>query len=276
MATSRDLYLATSGDFFMATDRAGRMSDDRRPAVAECWTGRSFSGNASHGVDCLSQGVQRVVGAGLDGARRHAKGRGGLGHRCAAEVTLEQHLPMLGRQRPQRAGTSAGRRFAASCPRPAAREPGRWPPRSASRCPPFVDDDALGHGEQPPTPGAAALVQPRKVAPGAKQGLLHNVLGLAVVSTGQADNVGPQGMRVLIVQRAQLVGLTRPTRAAVMPRARGLRAPARPVGRRGRPPGRLEAAATPQPGRLSARAASPTQMPPGRPPIRRSWPGSRT
>ena len=36
---------------------AGRMSDDRRPAVAECWTGWWFSGDASHGVDGLSQGV---------------------------------------------------------------------------------------------------------------------------------------------------------------------------------------------------------------------------
>ncbi|MDT4977501.1 MAG: hypothetical protein QOG98_3259 [Pseudonocardiales bacterium] len=69
-------------------------------AASSCWNGRWSSPDASHGVDCLSQCVQRVVGAGLDGARWHAQGFGGLGHRCVAEVALEQHLAMLGRQRP--------------------------------------------------------------------------------------------------------------------------------------------------------------------------------
>jgi ubiquinone/menaquinone biosynthesis C-methylase UbiE len=51
-------------------------------------------------VDFLSQRVERVVSAGLDGTQWHAEGFGGLGRRCAAEVTLEQHLTVLGRQRP--------------------------------------------------------------------------------------------------------------------------------------------------------------------------------
>jgi hypothetical protein len=51
-------------------------------------------------VDFLPQRVERVVSAGLDGAQWHAEGFGGLGRRCAAEVTLEEHLTVLGRQRP--------------------------------------------------------------------------------------------------------------------------------------------------------------------------------
>ena len=42
------------------------------------------------------------MGAGFDGARRHAKRLGCLGHRCAAVVTLEQHLPVCVRQSSQR------------------------------------------------------------------------------------------------------------------------------------------------------------------------------
>ena len=51
-------------------------------------------------VDFLPQRVERVVSAGLDGTQWHAEGFGGLGRRCAAEVTLEEHLTVLGRQRP--------------------------------------------------------------------------------------------------------------------------------------------------------------------------------
>jgi len=51
-------------------------------------------------VDFLPQRVERVVSAGLDGAQWHAEGFGGLSRRRAAEVTLEEHLTVLGRQRP--------------------------------------------------------------------------------------------------------------------------------------------------------------------------------
>jgi hypothetical protein len=55
--------------------------------------------NASHGVNCLSQCVQRVVGAGLDGARSTASAA--------------------------RSARGAGPRFAAPCPPSTARELGR-------------------------------------------------------------------------------------------------------------------------------------------------------
>src|SRR4029077_6870975 len=74
--------------------------------------------------------------------------------------------------------------------------------------PPPLDDDAFGDGEQPGPRGTAGVVEPGEVAHGAKEGFLHHVLGLAVVSPGQPDRVGPQGRPVPVVQRAQLIGFT--------------------------------------------------------------------
>ena len=49
--------------------------------------------------ECPSQGVQCVVGAGLDRARRNAESFGGLRDGRAAEVALEQYLPVFARER---------------------------------------------------------------------------------------------------------------------------------------------------------------------------------
>jgi hypothetical protein len=49
-------------------------------------------------IECPSQRVQCVVGAGLDCAGRHAESLRGLRCGCAAEVAFEQYLPVLGRQ----------------------------------------------------------------------------------------------------------------------------------------------------------------------------------
>src|SRR6266702_2569250 len=80
---------------------------------------------------------------------------------------------------------------------------------AATRGAPFVDDDALGHGEQPAAHGAADLFKNRRISPRTEQGLLDDVLRLASVAIRQPNDVAEQRDGVLVVQRAQQVGLTR-------------------------------------------------------------------
>src|SRR6266545_8340457 len=79
----------------------------------------------------------------------------------------------------------------------------------ATRSAPFVDDDALGHGEQPAADGAADLFENRGVVPRTEQGLLDDVLRLASVAVRQPSYVAEQRVGVLVVKCAQQVGVTR-------------------------------------------------------------------
>jgi hypothetical protein len=60
---------------------------------------RLSSREAANLIECSPQRMQRVVGARLDRAGRHAESLGGLRYGGAAEVALEQYLLVLGRQR---------------------------------------------------------------------------------------------------------------------------------------------------------------------------------
>src|SRR6478752_9296678 len=72
----------------------------------------------------------------------------------------------------------------------------------------FVDDDVPGHGEQPAALRAACLFEYASVAPGAEHGLLHDVLRFDSVTAVEADDIGPQGTGVLVVEGAKQVGVT--------------------------------------------------------------------
>ena len=65
-----------------------------------------------------------------------------------------------------------------------------------------------GHGEQPAALKAASRFQYGAVTPGAEHGLLHDVLRFDSVTAVEADDIGPQGMGVLVVEGAKQVGVT--------------------------------------------------------------------
>src|SRR6185437_15527119 len=185
------------------------MSQESRRRCGRGRTAGLSRREAANLVECSSQRMQRVVGAGFDRAGRHAESLGGLRYGGAAEVAFEQYLLVLGRQRTEGSqyelavddslcgvidrllGNLVGDYF-----------------RVATVCPPFVDDDVAGHGEQPAALRAACLFEYASVAPGAEHGLLHDVLRFDSVTAVEADDIGPQGMGVLVVEGAKQVGVT--------------------------------------------------------------------
>jgi hypothetical protein len=78
--------------------------DDALSTLAACHIRMAslFSREAANLVECPSQRVQSVVGAGFDGAGRYAESLRGLRYGGAAVVAFEQDLPVLGRQGAQR------------------------------------------------------------------------------------------------------------------------------------------------------------------------------
>src|SRR5262249_37917207 len=72
---------------------------------------------------------------------------------------------------------------------------------------PFIDDDVPGHGEQPAALRATCPFEYGSIAPCPEHGLLHYVLRLDSVAAVEANDVGPQGIGVLVVQGAKQVGV---------------------------------------------------------------------
>ena len=122
--------------------------------------GRVVRPQAANLVECSPQRMQRVVGAGFDRAGRHAESLRGLRYGGAAEVALEQYLPVLGRQR-----TDGGQYelavddlFCGVLDRLLGNLVGNQFRVPASRAR-FVDDDVPGHGKQPAALRAAGRFQ---------------------------------------------------------------------------------------------------------------------
>src|SRR6266545_5170861 len=162
----------------------GSRAPSTQPARSGCGCGATWSGIDATLLEGELQRAKRIVGPRLDGAQRQAEQLGDLGLLAILAVEQLQDLPVGRGQRLH----GVAHRQPLEDPVDGVLGPGRLRlgrlrlERPRRRPPPQVDGDPAGDREQEGRDRAPGRVEAARLLPEAHEGLLHQLLGQALVA----------------------------------------------------------------------------------------------